>query len=151
VKKELRQKTTTALASDSLTSHATASSSNEDLMNTPPSRASKGGTVIKHFLNKCGFTSNNTMMSSVRMLTIEQEIAKLSSIPKDNHEVKSFWQAHGQEMPKLTMIARKYLCICATSVPSESAFSVSNYVLRKNRLALASKNVKHTMFLKDKL
>ena len=84
-------------------------------------------------------------------MTIEQEVAKLSSIPKDDHEFTSFWQANGKEMPQLALAARKYLCICGTSVPSESAFSVSNYVLRKNRLALSSRNVRFTMFLKDKI
>jgi hypothetical protein len=53
--------------------------------------------------------------------------------------------------PLLATIARKYLSIFSSSVPSESAFSTSSYVLRKNRLALSSKNIKYTMFLKDKI
>ena len=54
-------------------------------------------------------------------------------------------------MLTLSILARKYLAVSAINVPSESAFSVSNYVLRQNRLAFTSRNVKYTMFLKDKL
>jgi hAT family C-terminal dimerisation region len=75
----------------------------------------------------------------------------MSSLPKDNQEFSAFWQQHHTTMPLLAYQAKKYLAIFATSVPSESAFSVSNYVLRKNRLSLTSKNLKYCMFLKDKL
>ena len=115
------------------------------------SPASKGSLVIKSFLTKCGLGSGVTLASPRRVPTIEQELAKLSSIPKDDYTFDSFWQENGKGLPKLAGIARKYLSICATSVPSESAFSVSNYILRKNRLSLTSKNVMYTMFLKDKI
>jgi hypothetical protein len=127
------------------------STADADLATSAPSRASKGGIVIKNFLSKCGVGPGNDHMCSSKVLTIEQELAKLSSIPKDEYEFNSFWQEHGKAMPKLAVLARKYLCISASSVPSESAFSISNYVLRKNRLALTTKNVKYTMFLKDKI
>jgi len=85
-------------------------------------------------------------------LSIEQELAKLSTIPKVQYNsCSSFWQINGQGMPQLALLARKYLSMSASSVPSESTFSVSNYLLRKNRLALTSKNIRLTMFLKDKL
>jgi hypothetical protein len=113
--------------------------------------ASKGSLVIKNFLNKCGVGSGAAQTAPRRMPTIQQELAKLSSIPKDEYVFDTFWQEHGKGLPKLAALARKYLSICATSVPSESAFSVSNYVLRKNRLSLTSKNVMFSMFLKDKL
>ncbi|CAF1056462.1 unnamed protein product [Adineta steineri] len=112
---------------------------------------SKGALVINNFLNKCGVTSSKTLDGSKKSLTIAQELAKLSSIPKDDYEFDFFWQEYSKTLPKLANFVRKYLSISSSSVPSESAFSVSNYVLRKNRLALSSKNVKYTMFLKDKL
>ncbi|CAF1358275.1 unnamed protein product [Adineta ricciae] len=97
---------------------------------------SKGGIVMKNFLSKCGVGS---------------EIAKLCSIPKNDLQFDSFWQEHGNNLPKLSVVAHKYLSIAASSVPSESAFSTSNYILRKNRLALTSRNIKYGMFLKDKI
>jgi hypothetical protein len=107
--------------------------------------------VINNFLNKCGIGSGIIKTSSKKSPTIEQELAKLSSIPKDDYQFDSFWQEHGKVLPKLATIARKYLSISSSSVPSESAYSTSSYVLRKNRLALSSKNIKYTMFLKDKI
>jgi hypothetical protein len=107
--------------------------------------------VINSFLNKCGVGVGVVQTNNKKSLTIAQELSKLSSIPKDDYEFDSFWQEHGKLLPKLSSIARKYLSISSSSVPSESAFSTSNYVLRKNRLALSSKNVKYTMFLKDKI
>jgi hypothetical protein len=111
----------------------------------------KGGIQIKKLFNKCGITCSTTATNGKKTLTIHQELAKLASIPKDDYDCATFWREYGNVMPNLAILARKYLSISATSVPSESAFSVSNYVLRKNRLALTSRNVKYTMFLKDKL
>jgi hypothetical protein len=115
----------------------------------PP--ASKGSLVIKNFLNKCGVGSGAARMAPRRMPTIQQELAKLSSIPKDEYLLDTLLQEYGKGLLKLAAMAQKYVSICATSVPSESTFSVSIYVLRKNRLSLTSKNVMFSMFLKDKL
>lgn len=116
-----------------------------------PSSSSKGVLVMNNFLNKCGMGSSTIQIGFKRILTIEQELSKLSSIPKDNYEFDSFWQDHGKKLPLLTMIARKYLSIPSSSVPSEAAFSTTNYMVRKNRLGLSSKNITYSMFLKDKI
>ena len=112
---------------------------------------SKGGAVIRNFLNKCGVGCGNDQALTKKELTIQQELSKLRSIPKDDLQFDSFWQDHAENLPKLSAIARKYLSIAASSVPSGSAFSTSNYILRKNRLALTSRNIKYGMFLKGKI
>lgn len=114
------------------------------------SSSSPGTLIISNFLSKCGLVGSFIETNSTGKLNIKQELAKLASIPKDHYEFDSFWLQHQNELPKLSQIARKYLSIPSTSVPSESSFSISNYILRKNRLSLSSKNVKYTMFLKDK-
>jgi hypothetical protein len=111
----------------------------------------KGGILIKNLNNKCGINTGTFFAGSTKLLTIQQELAKLASIPKDDYDFISFWCEHSKAMPTLATLARKYLAISASSVPSERTFSVANYVLRKNRLALTSRNLKYTMFLKDKL
>ena len=107
--------------------------------------------MLKKFLIKCGVNSTVDFNDSSKTLTIQQELARMSSVPKENQEFSTFWQQHHTTMPLLAYQAKKYLAISSTGVPSESAFSVSNYVLRKNRLSLTSKNLKYCMFLKDKL
>jgi hypothetical protein len=130
---------------------ATTASGGDDFLTSTSTHRTESGAIIRNFLHKCGLITTSSSILSNTMVTIEQKIAKLSLIPKDKHEFTSFGQVNGREMPKLAVIARKYLCVCGTNVPSELAFSVSNYVLRKNRLALSSKNVIYTMFLKDKV
>ena len=112
---------------------------------------SKSTAMLKKFLTKCGVNSNADASDLRRSLTIQQELARMVSLSKDNQDFSLFWQQHHSTMPLLAVQARKYLAISATSVPSESAFSISSYVLRKNRLSLTSKNLKYSMFLKDKL
>lgn len=41
----------------------------------------------------------------------------------DDSDPISWWKLHCQEFPKLSRMARDYLCIAGTSVPSERAFS----------------------------
>ena len=112
---------------------------------------SKSTAMLKKFLTKCGVNSNADAGDLRRSLTIQQELARMVSLSKDNQDFSLFWQQHHSTMPLLAVQASKYLAISATSVPSESAFSISSYVLRKNRLSLTSKNLKYSMFLKDKL
>jgi hypothetical protein len=56
-------------------------------------------------------------------------------------------------LPKLFNLLLRTNIICATSVPSESAFSVAGYIQRKERCRLKSKNLRFLMLTKqfDKL
>ena len=62
-----------------------------------------------------------------------------------------FWKTYGQNFPELGKLTRKLLCAPATSVPSESAFSVSAYLGRKERARLTEENLASSVFLKDKV
>ncbi|CAF3464859.1 unnamed protein product, partial [Rotaria sp. Silwood2] len=66
-------------------------------------------------------------------------------------DATTFWKVHGEEMPLLKELAQRYLVTPGTSVPSESAFSLSAYVARKERARLSPENLGYTVFLKDKL
>jgi hypothetical protein len=63
----------------------------------------------------------------------------------------TFWKTHGEQMPLLKAMAQRYLATPGTSVASESAFSVSAYIARKERARLSPENLSYTVFLKDKL
>ena len=105
------------------------------------SALSKSSMMLKKFLTKCGDQSC--------ALTAQQEITQMISLSKKTLDFSTFWQ--NTKMPLLPVQARKYLAVSTAIVPSESAFSISNYILRKNRISLTSKNLKYCMFLKDKL
>ncbi|CAF1509065.1 unnamed protein product [Adineta steineri] len=62
-----------------------------------------------------------------------------------------FWKIYGDALPNLKTLAARMLSTPATSVPSESAFSVSSFLGRKERAALSGDNLSLCVFLKDKI
>lgn len=69
----------------------------------------------------------------------------------DESSATLFWRDHGRSFPMLGNLARKLLCMMATSVPSESAFSLSAFLGRKERARLSEENLALSVFLKDKI
>ncbi|CAF1329931.1 unnamed protein product [Didymodactylos carnosus] len=135
-------------------SKSSSSSANTISSNDPGESATTPGQASKfdQFLNKCGVkTTISSGNTKNRHLTIQQQLSKLRLLLKDNHDFMSFWSEYSSSILDLSKLARKYMAIPATSAPSEQAFSIVNYVARKNRLSLSSKSIKYTMYLKDKL
>jgi hypothetical protein len=62
-----------------------------------------------------------------------------------------FWQTYGQHFSILGKLAKKMLSTPATSVPSESCFSISSFLGRKERARLTNENLSSSVFLKDKI
>ena len=47
-----------------------------------------------------------------------------------------WWRDNEKYFPRLSQLARKYLCVPAISVPSERAFSVAGHVVNERRSSL---------------
>ena len=47
-----------------------------------------------------------------------------------------WWKFHSSEYPCLSKLAKKYLCVCATSSPSERLFSTSGNIVSPNRCSM---------------
>jgi hypothetical protein len=62
-----------------------------------------------------------------------------------------FWRAYGNTFLILKRLAKKMLSTPATSVPSESCFSISSFLGRKERASLTGENLSSSVFLKDKI
>jgi hypothetical protein len=62
-----------------------------------------------------------------------------------------FWGKYNHCFPLFGKLAKKLLSTPATSVPSESAFSLSAFLGRKERARLADDNLSLSVFLKDKI
>ena len=62
-----------------------------------------------------------------------------------------FWQTYGHTFLILKQVAKQMLNTPATSVPSESCFSLSSFSGRKERARLTGENLSSSVFLKDKI
>ena len=61
-----------------------------------------------------------------------------------------WWAKNSLKFPLLSKLARKYLCITATSTEAERTFSSLGLLLTKQRLCMTGQNVNRQLFLKDK-
>ena len=70
-------------------------------------------------------------------------------------DVKSFhlewWKAQEKQFPLLGRLARRYLCICATSVPSERVFGAGGNIVTTSRSSLKPARVDQLVFLATNL
>lgn len=57
-----------------------------------------------------------------------------------------WWKKEAVHLPMLSATAKRFLCICATSVSSERTFSTGGNIVnskRKDQLVFLAKNLKH--------
>lgn len=62
-----------------------------------------------------------------------------------------WWRQHEANFPRVASLAKKYLCIPATSAPSERAFSTSGNIVTCRRSALKPERVDQLVFLAHNL
>ena len=62
-------------------------------------------------------------------------------------DVTDYWRDSSSRFPKLATLARKYMCIPATSVPSESAFSTAGFIINRKRASLSPDTADCLIFL----
>ncbi|CAF4103035.1 unnamed protein product [Rotaria sp. Silwood2] len=119
-------------------------------------------SVFDEFIAACGqeeiiLTSNNKEKSKRISINEELKYFKLAvqqfnaAVQPSTQSAKIFWKAHKDRLPLLTHLAKIHLSACATSVPSESAFSQSAFIGRKERSRITGENLAYSVFLKDKL
>ncbi|MDW3631090.1 MAG: hAT family dimerization domain-containing protein [Nitrososphaeraceae archaeon] len=80
----------------------------------------------------------------------DDELTKYLNMPNvaGNIDPLSWWRDRQDELPMLAILANKYLCLSATSVPSERLFSdVGNHITPK-RNRLSSNIISNLLFLK---
>lgn len=61
----------------------------------------------------------------------------------------AWWKTHASTFPTLSQIARKVLCIPATSAPAERVFSIAGLTISKLRAKLDCENASCLIFLRD--
>ncbi|CAF3331156.1 unnamed protein product [Rotaria sp. Silwood2] len=81
-------------------------------------------------------------------LTLKQELSAYISTSRSYEDYQSYWNEKKTLLPILSSFTRRYNCIPATSVASESAFSVAGYIDRKQRASLLPTTLRYLMLLK---
>lgn len=82
--------------------------------------------------------------------TISDELERYLMLPLENRiDPLLWWQVKQEEFPILCKIARDYLCIQATSVPSEQAFSIAGLTISPLRNRLEAETARITLCLKS--
>ena len=96
----------------------------------------------------CNYSSaNNKDNDEPETTNIDQEIAFYEESNQADDFIK-YWQNNCEKLPILTAFVKRYCIISATSVPSEAAFSIANYLKRKERSVMSSKMLGISMVMK---
>lgn len=85
-------------------------------------------------------THSEVVRNEIHMYFSEQ------AIPKEENPLK-WWKENEVRFPTLALLAKKYLSVPATSIPSERLFSVAGNIVTKKRASLTSEHVDILTFL----
>lgn len=61
--------------------------------------------------------------------------------------IRMFWKSYAKQMPTLSILAKKVLCIPMTSTPSEGNFSIAGLIVNLRRSSLLPSNVNKILFI----
>lgn len=83
----------------------------------------------------------------------EEEMKRYLNSPREMEgtDVLGFWKAHSASYPILSVMAKDYLTVQASSVSAERAFSSGVDLVTPNRTRLSGKTIEMTQFLKHHL
>ena len=122
-----------------------------DLRPAPPKRRkqSKFMELLSHVISTEALPANNTPEEQAK-IELQQYIddSILSSSQDTPVHPLTWWF---ENKSRYRNLALHYLCIPATSVPPEQAFSVSGHIVRANRACLLPENVQKLVFLAENL
>ena len=103
--------------------------------------------------------SQSTMADTRAKPPLRLEMDRYLSMPTDptipveqvEKEMLKWWAAKKGELPLLAELAREYLCIPASSSPSERLFSHAGNIVTDTRHSLDPENVSMLLFIKENL
>ena len=133
----------------SATSRTVSSSSEAVPPGPPPNKKSKGlSKILSHCLSDLVVQQQLSPQQKIK-----QEIDQYLTHPQldISEDPLEWWKSESIRYPVLAKLARKYLCICATSVPAERVFSCGGNIACDKRTCLKPERVDHLVFLAQNL
>lgn len=108
--------------------------------------------ILKHITTtRATRQDDNPDASPEQRVTMEINLyLSLQPLNADDDPLE-WWNSNKNQFPLLANVAKKFLCIPATSVPSERAFSTSGYILSPLRSRLTVDRVNMLSFLHHNL
>lgn len=100
----------------------------------------------KQLMNRLAGVGKNH--SAARSMSADVEIALFTNAIKTHQTFQQFWSINHCSFPRLVTLVHRYCLIPATSVSSESAFSIAGFIARKQRSSLSSRTLRHLLVLK---
>ena len=82
---------------------------------------------------------------------IEREMSRYIAEPSEKTDSLVWWRKMEPIFPYLSVLARKYLCVPASSVPCERIFSITGHLVCRRRAALSPENINMLVFLNRNL
>lgn len=149
-------------AEESILKHIITNPSNGTTRNSLETNGSqRRSDPLDLFLINCGVLSHNSLAAvttvtttttakTVRHRSIKEELAFYLDRVHGSQSFQEFWCKNQTELPRLAALVRAYNIRPASSVASESLFSVAGYVQRKQRSSLASNTLRYSMVLRDR-
>ena len=161
IESEIKIMIRSEISNSQASSYTTASNNTKTITSSHlGNRKDKATSLLNFFLDT--LSSDDANQNKKSSTSISKQITdemkryrklamQFMSLSSENHNPLEFWKQNQEGLPYLTPLAKKYLSTPATSVKSESAFSISGYYGRKQRAQLSSANLSFSVFLKDKL
>ena len=127
---------------------STQSTQAEEPQAPPPRKRLKGLAAVLESINEEEGTSS-TQLTLTTDEKIEKEMYTYLDIPlaPSDTDPLVWWKTENERFPHLAQLAKKYLCICGTSVPSERIFSTAGNISGDSRCRLLPQNVNKLVFL----
>lgn len=116
------------------------------------SQAKKAKKSLGSFFKQSGATAKSVFSVAIKD-AVEAELNSYLLTPSIDKEEDplAWWKTHKVSFPHLAKLARKYLCIPATSSPSERVFSTSGNIITCQRSSLKPAMVDRLVFLAKNL
>ncbi|CAF1428545.1 unnamed protein product [Adineta steineri] len=114
---------------------------------TSASKKSLETASLNKFLRACEISLpfNSTTTSVNKKLSFKEELRHYMATAHLSSNFAEYWLQKEEILPQLLQFAKRYNCIPASSVPSESAFSLAGHVHRKARSSLSSTAIRYSM------